>query len=135
MVTRTAMLEQQLWDFVSIYDVAFDKASEANGVSAAQACTLTPLMTNRHTMSELAEVLMCDASNVTQLIDRLEARGLVSRTPDPADRRTRQVTITPAGQRLRRAVGKEFTFPRERVGRLSDNEQDQLSQLLTKMLG
>ncbi|QWF83808.1 MarR family winged helix-turn-helix transcriptional regulator [Amycolatopsis sp. CA-230715] len=134
MVTRMGALEQQLWDFVSAYDAAFDRASEDNGLSAAQACTLTPLTGDRHTMSELAELLLCDASNVTQIVGRLEARGLVSRTPDPADRRVKQVAITPDGRRLRRAVAKSFTFPRERVARLDDEEQEQLGHLLAKML-
>lgn len=134
MSTRTAALEQQLWDFVSAYDAAFDRASETSGLSAAQACTLTPLTRGNCTMRDLAVELMCDASNITQIIGRLEARELVTRTPDPADRRVKQVAITAAGRSLRRAVGRTFAFPRERVGRLSKQEQTQLGQLLTKML-
>ena len=38
-------------------------------------------------LGQLAERLACVKSNVTQLIDRLEAEGLVSRLPDPGDRR------------------------------------------------
>src|SRR5260370_42715489 len=38
-------------------------------------------------MRELAERLKSDPSNVTGLIDRLEARGLVERRPDPNDQR------------------------------------------------
>jgi len=38
-------------------------------------------------LSELAEKLTCVRSNVTQLVDRLEADGLVKRAADPADRR------------------------------------------------
>ena len=36
----------------------------------------------------LAERLSCVRSNVTQLVDRLEADGLVRRVPDPSDRRS-----------------------------------------------
>src|SRR3954451_12056478 len=36
-------------------------------------------------MSALAEFLVCDASNVTGIVDRLEARGLIERRPDPKD--------------------------------------------------
>jgi DNA-binding MarR family transcriptional regulator len=35
-----------------------------------------------------------------QLLDRLAARHLVDLSPDPADRRRRLVTVTPAGHRL-----------------------------------
>src|ERR671928_1318983 len=47
-------------------------------------------------LGQLAERLACVKSNVTQLVDRLEADGLVSRAPDPNDRRSRLALITPA---------------------------------------
>jgi DNA-binding MarR family transcriptional regulator len=130
----TAILEQQLWDFVSAYDVAFEKAAEAQGLSAAQACTLTPLMTSRWTMRGLADELCCDASNVTQIVGRLEARGLVTREPDSDDKRVRHVAITPAGRKLRTAVEERFTFPREALARLEPDEREQLQGLLARML-
>src|ERR1700674_4030908 len=52
-------------------------------------------------MRELAERLKADPSNVTGLIDRLEARGLVERRPDPSDRRIKGLALTAAGARLR----------------------------------
>ena len=85
-------------------------------------------------MGDLAVELVCDASNVTQLVSRLEARALVAREPDPADRRTRRVSITAAGRRACRSVEKRFTLPAERVGRLTKREQNQLSRLLSKLL-
>lgn len=48
-------------------------------------------------MRALAETLCCDASNVTWLVDRLEARGFVERRPSPTDRRVKAVTLTPSG--------------------------------------
>ena len=48
-------------------------------------------------MSRLAEVLSCDASNVTGLVDRLEARGLLARRPSPGDRRVKVLALTPPG--------------------------------------
>jgi len=47
-------------------------------------------------LSELAEKLTCVRSNVTQLVDRLEADGLVKRTDDPADRRAVRAEVTAA---------------------------------------
>src|SRR2546426_11080820 len=52
-------------------------------------------------MGRLADTLSCDASNVTGLVDRLEARGLVQRRPAAADRRVKVLHLTPAGSRLR----------------------------------
>ncbi len=48
-------------------------------------------------MGALAEKLSCDASYITGLADQLEERGLVSREPDPDDRRVRRLVITPLG--------------------------------------
>jgi DNA-binding MarR family transcriptional regulator len=48
-------------------------------------------------LSELAEGNSCVRSNMTQLVDRLEADGLVRRVDDPSDRRIVRAAITPLG--------------------------------------
>jgi DNA-binding MarR family transcriptional regulator len=127
-------LDQQLWDLVYAYDAAYDRAARAAGLSAAQACLLDALTGGSRSMGRLAVELLCDASNVTQLVTRLEAGGLVTRVPDPDDRRVKQVSITPAGRRVCRAVQRAFDFPSDRLGRLTGRERSQLSGLLTKLL-
>jgi DNA-binding MarR family transcriptional regulator len=49
-------------------------------------------------LSRLAGKLACVKSNVTQLVDRLEAEGLVTRVNDPVDRRSILASITDAGR-------------------------------------
>src|SRR5919205_3946685 len=49
-------------------------------------------------LGQLAERLACVKSNVTQLVDRLEADGLVMRAADPNDRRSRLAVITDNGK-------------------------------------
>jgi DNA-binding MarR family transcriptional regulator len=49
-------------------------------------------------LGQLAERLACVKSNVTQLVDRLEADGLVVRAADPNDRRSRLAVLTEAGK-------------------------------------
>ena len=56
------------------------------------------------TLTELASRLSCVRSNITQLVDRLEADGLVKRVDDPTDRRSIRAVLTPAG-RERHAAG------------------------------
>lgn len=58
------------------------------------------------TLSELAEKLTCVRSNVTQLVDRLEAEGLVKRIDDPMDRRAVRAELTRLG-RERHASGQK----------------------------
>lgn len=50
-------------------------------------------------LSELASCQGCVRSNITQLVDRLEADGLVRRVDDPQDRRSVRAALTPAGKR------------------------------------
>jgi DNA-binding MarR family transcriptional regulator len=84
-------------------------------------------------MNGLADVLRCDASNVTGLIDRLEARGLVERRPAPHDRRVRHLVLTDAGRRLRAAVAERLSRPPAGLSALSDAETRRLRDLLAKV--
>jgi DNA-binding MarR family transcriptional regulator len=52
------------------------------------------------TQSELAAAVGRDKTRLIPILDRLEARGLLRRTPDPADRRNRVVALTAAGGEL-----------------------------------
>jgi len=51
----------------------------------------------------LAEKHQCVASNITTLVDRLEADGLVRRVDDPSDRRSKRALLTPLGEEKARA--------------------------------
>ncbi|MGH9424168.1 MAG: MarR family winged helix-turn-helix transcriptional regulator [Thermoanaerobaculia bacterium] len=85
-------------------------------------------------LGQLAERLSCVKSNVTQLVDRLEADGLVSRTSDPNDRRSRLAVLTSAG-RAAYAKGSEIQrqIEGELFGVLTPDESDTLHQLLSKL--
>jgi len=73
------------------------------GLTFAQAHALRLLEPDRPSpMSSLAELLVCDASNITGIADRLEARGLVERRSVGADRRVKTLALTPAGVIIRR---------------------------------
>ena len=55
-------------------------------------------------MSALAGNLACDASNVTGVVDKLEARGLIARQPDENDRRVKALLVTTKGRDLRKQL-------------------------------
>jgi DNA-binding MarR family transcriptional regulator len=85
-------------------------------------------------LGQLADRLSCVKSNVTQLVDRLEADGLVSRTPDTADRRSRLAVLTEAGQLAHARGAKIFeAAEQELFGSLTHDEADQLLALLGKI--
>jgi len=85
-------------------------------------------------LGQLAERLACVKSNVTQLVDRLEADGLVNRTADPNDRRSRLAVLTPAG-RIAYSKGYEIQqrTEQELFGVLSPAESATLHELLAKL--
>jgi MarR family transcriptional regulator, organic hydroperoxide resistance regulator len=82
---------------------------------------------------ELAESLHFDASNVTDIVDRLEARGLVERTVDPNDRRVRRIVLTPDGEALRRKAFEEAMASAPTLVALTATEQRALCELLGKI--
>jgi DNA-binding MarR family transcriptional regulator len=87
-------------------------------------------------LGQLAERLACVKSNVTQLVDRLEADGLVNRTADPNDRRSRLAVLTDAGKAAY-SKGSEIKtqVERELFGVLTSAESETLHQLLGKLQG
>lgn len=85
-------------------------------------------------MSRLAEALSCDASNVTGLVDRLEARGLVQRRPASEDRRVKVLDLTPVGARVRAQLVSRTCHHSHPLARLSPAEQRTLIRLLEKLL-
>lgn len=85
-------------------------------------------------MSELASRLGCDSSNVTGLVDRLEARRLVARQASFDDRRVKHVVLTDAGRAIRERMLDQVGQAPEGFERLSSDEQRQLRNLLRRAL-
>jgi DNA-binding MarR family transcriptional regulator len=85
------------------------------------------------TMSELSRMLLVSNGNATTVVDRLEADGLVRRTPSDADRRTVFVALTPEGlaQFERLAVEHEAEVSRV-FARLSEADLDSLTDILKR---
>ena len=113
--------------------VVMDIAAEL-GLSPPQLFALRALKDGEPVpMSDLAEMLRCDASNVTGLVDRLEARGLVQRRAAEHDRRIRHLFLTDEGRRLRGEVGERLGRPPAGFAALSDAEARRLRDLLAKV--
>ena len=86
-------------------------------------------------MHEIASLLACDSSNVTGIVDRLEARGLVTRRTAERDRRVKQIVPTPAGVEVRDALRARMAHVPEGIEALSARDQRQLRDLLARALG
>ena len=68
-------------------------------------------------LGELAAQCACVRSNITQLVDRLEADKLVRRVDDPADRRSLRASITPLGRERQAAGARKVAEVRRKFGK------------------
>ena len=77
-----------------------EEALEQVGLSLAKFGALSHLVKEGEplSLSECATRMTCVRSNMTQLVDRLEADGLVRRVEDPEDRRAVRAVATPLGK-------------------------------------
>jgi len=83
-------------------------------------------------MSDLANALGCDASNVTGLVDRLEARSLIERRPAAGDRRVKMIAVTPAGGRMQGKLHERWFEPPAPIARLSARDKKALFEILRR---
>lgn len=103
------------------------------GLSLSQARVLYFVETEPM-VRKLAKALSRDASYITGVVDSLEEKGLLSRQPDPDDRRIRKLFLTEEGSRLRDEVAKVISESFELDG-LGPDEAEQFARLLRKLQG
>lgn len=84
--------------------------------------------------SEFASTLMLTSSGTTKRLDRLEQAGLITRAPDPADRRGILIRLTDAGRELIDSVTEaHLENERRLLASLTKAEQRELADLLRKL--
>jgi MarR family transcriptional regulator, organic hydroperoxide resistance regulator len=83
-------------------------------------------------MSALAETLFCDASNVTGIVDRLEARGLMERRDNPRDRRVKLIALTDDGAVMRERIRERLHDPPAEIAALSAEDKRTLRDILRR---
>ncbi|WP_181808629.1 MarR family winged helix-turn-helix transcriptional regulator [Streptomyces shenzhenensis] len=85
-------------------------------------------------MSKLAELLAVDMSVTSRHVAHVAERGWIERSPDPADKRSRILRLTPAGEATLAELSRRSTeLLAERLGDWSDEEVDQLIRLMTRL--
>jgi DNA-binding MarR family transcriptional regulator len=89
--------------------------------------TLTP--------SQIAQMLSVDTSTITGLLDRLENKRLLKRTPDPDDRRALKVSLTQNGRELEDKMEQLTTEAHNEVlSVFSEEEQTKLMEYLNRII-
>ncbi|AZM87648.1 MULTISPECIES: MarR family winged helix-turn-helix transcriptional regulator [Streptomyces] len=110
----------------------FAAAAARHGLTSTQAKVLAQL-DGPVPMRGLAALLACDASNVTGIVDRLQARGLVRREPEPRDRRVKNVVATGEGREVMRRVRAEMQATHGALDALDEAEGATLYALLERL--
>lgn len=85
-------------------------------------------------LRRLSELMICDKSNVTRLIQSMEEEGLVVRAPHESDGRTVRLYLTETGSQTReQAITAHETYNQNRMNRFNGLEQDQAQAYLLKL--
>jgi DNA-binding MarR family transcriptional regulator len=119
------------WMMVTNKHRLFAMAQEFE-LAPQQMIALRMLGSGPRKMSDLAQSLFCDNSNVTGIVDRLEERGLVRREAAEGDRRVKLLVLTKEGERMRVEITKRMAEPPPPIASLSEKDQRQLRDILRR---
>lgn len=111
----------------------YEAAAAAHDLTGVQAKLLGVVAEHPVPMNQIATLLKCEPSNITGLVDRLAARGFVTRQPSPTDRRVKLVAATPVGAEVSGKVWANLDFAAEPLAALSDEERRTLRDLLRRI--
>ncbi|HEX5893621.1 MAG TPA: MarR family transcriptional regulator [Solirubrobacterales bacterium] len=119
------------WLMVTNKQRLFAMAGEFD-LAPQQMIALRMLGAGPRKMSELAQSLFCDNSNVTGIVDRLEQRDLVRREAAEGDRRVKLIVLTEEGERMRIEITKRMAEPPQPIANLSEEDQRALRDILQR---
>jgi DNA-binding MarR family transcriptional regulator len=131
----TETLATTFWNLARQLRTASSESLRQWDINPSQARALRVLV--RHglmRLSDLSEHLHIAARSTTEVVDGLQAKGLVERQPDPNDRRATLVALTEGGHQVGEAIRAARGSDAERVfDRLSATDRAELTRILRKL--
>ena len=115
------------------YTREYEAAAAHHGLTPQQVKALLILDETALPMRRVAERLGAEPSNLTSVVDRLQARGLLERQPDPNDRRIKLLVTTDAGTAAAQDLRERLRFARNPLAALSTDQRHALRDLLRHM--
>jgi DNA-binding MarR family transcriptional regulator len=106
----------------------------SHGLTPPYGHALSVLANGPTRMRDLADHMACDASYITAIVDKLETSGLAERRPGAADRRVKEIALTPRGGDVAEQLRRTMATPPKAFQRLTNAERDTLAQLLAKVV-
>ncbi|MDF3288272.1 MULTISPECIES: MarR family winged helix-turn-helix transcriptional regulator [Streptomyces] len=110
------------------------EVAEALGMSFNRVKALRRIAAQPHTLRSLAEYMVIDAPYATLIVDDLAKRGLVERTANPADRRSKLVHITPRGKAAADEADRILDTPPEALLALPPGDLAALDRIVDQLL-
>jgi DNA-binding MarR family transcriptional regulator len=137
-VTPTGVLGR-ISRIAALVERQMDRVFEPHGLSGADFILLAALRRSGQpyqlTPTALSRHMMVSSGGTTKRLDRLEARDLIRRDPDPTDRRGTLVTLTHTGLTTIDTVAPEHLQNEERLlATLTQNQRTTLTRLLRDLL-
>jgi DNA-binding MarR family transcriptional regulator len=108
--------------------------SEALDMSFTRIKALRRLAFKPMTGRGLADALGTDPPHVSVIVDELEQKGLVERTPHPTDRRAKILTVTPTGRRAAQKAERMLGRPPAALRTLPAEDLATLDRIVAAML-
>ncbi|MEU3982906.1 MarR family transcriptional regulator [Streptomyces sp. NPDC026672] len=127
-----AELMEQFAQAASDYYRTFGVVAAEQGLTFMQGKMLS-LLRRPMSMRGLAELMGCDASNVTGIVDRLEARDLVRRETDQNDRRIKNVAVTEQGTEVIRLIRADLMSGMTALEQLDPAQRQAFHDLLAQV--
>lgn len=134
--TPSQPIEQVCDDLITLLSrvkAAAIELADAKGITHIQLFALYSIHKwGELAMGQVADVLHCDASNVTGLVDRMVNQGLLIREESPRDRRTKTLKLTEKGQRVIEELSQALPA-KLGCSNLSVREQGEFRTILQKL--
>lgn len=94
---------------------------------------LTMLADGPLRMRDIADLMICDASYVTAIVDNLENLGLAERRPSDVDRRVKEIALTARGTAAAAHIREQMSAPPAALEQLSTADRVALAKILAKI--
>jgi MarR family transcriptional regulator, organic hydroperoxide resistance regulator len=132
MGVTTADLDQALHRALDAMREVWMRRVRELDLTPPQSVTLRLCAEADQPMGAVADYLLCDASTMTGIADRLEERGLIERRASRTDRRVKLLCITDVGREFVERLQADVSGELGGVGRLSEADRARLAALLDR---
>jgi DNA-binding MarR family transcriptional regulator len=125
-------LAQSFFELLMLHRANFRGLISQTGLSGTQLQVLMAVGERPMTMRELSTAALTEPSNLTGVVDKLEARGLVARKASTEDRRSKQVSATRAGAAFRQDLLDHIKEPVPWMRALTQADQKRLLEIVRR---